>query len=75
MKGDPEQRAVLLGEYIARYGATVRRAASAGRCRHPPQIPPLNKGAAASVGAAAPYFYSAERNWFKAPFSSRDTCA
>ena len=32
MKGDPEQRAVLLGEYIARYGATVRRAAAALGC-------------------------------------------
>ena len=32
MKGDPEQRAVLLGEYLARYGATVRRAAAALGC-------------------------------------------
>ena len=32
MKGDPEQRAVLLGEYIARYSATVRRAAAALGC-------------------------------------------
>ena len=27
MKGNPEERAVLLGEYIARTGATVRAAA------------------------------------------------
>ena len=32
MKGDPEQRAVLLGEYIARHGATVRAAARAFGC-------------------------------------------
>ena len=29
MKEDPEQRAILLGEYIAQNGATVRAAASA----------------------------------------------
>lgn len=29
MKGDPEQRAILLGEYIAEHGATVRAAAVA----------------------------------------------
>ncbi len=29
MKGDPEQRAILLGEYIAQHGATVRAAAAA----------------------------------------------
>ena len=29
MKGDPEQRAILLGEYIAEHGATVRAAAAA----------------------------------------------
>lgn len=29
MKGDPEQRAVLLGEYIVQHGATVRAAAAA----------------------------------------------
>ena len=28
MKGDPDERAVRLGEYIAETGATVRRAAS-----------------------------------------------
>lgn len=28
MKGDPEQRAILLGEYIVRHGATVRAAAA-----------------------------------------------
>ena len=28
MKGDPEQRAILLGEYIAQHGATVRAAAT-----------------------------------------------
>ena len=27
MKGDPEQRALLLGEYIVEHGATVRAAA------------------------------------------------
>ena len=32
MKGDPEQRAVLLGEYIALHGATVRAAAAAFGC-------------------------------------------
>ena len=30
MKGDPEQRALLLGEYIVEHGATVRAAARAG---------------------------------------------
>ena len=29
MKGDPEQRALLLGEYIVEHGATVRAAARA----------------------------------------------
>lgn len=29
MKGDPEQRAIQLGEYIAAHGATVRAAARA----------------------------------------------
>ena len=29
MTGDPEQRAILLGEYIAEHGATVRAAAAA----------------------------------------------
>ena len=29
MKGDPEQRAILLGKYIAEHGATVRAAAAA----------------------------------------------
>lgn len=29
MKGDPEERAVRLGEYIAAHGATVRAAAAA----------------------------------------------
>ena len=29
MKGDPVQRAVLLGEYIVQHGATVRAAAVA----------------------------------------------
>ena len=29
MKGDPEQRALLLGEYIVAHGATVRAAARA----------------------------------------------
>ena len=29
MKGDPVQRAVLLGEYIVQHGATVRAAAAA----------------------------------------------
>ena len=29
MKGDPERRAVLLGEYIVRHGATVRATARA----------------------------------------------
>lgn len=29
MKGDPEQRAVLLGEYIVQHSATVRAAAAA----------------------------------------------
>ncbi len=32
MKGDPEQRAILLGEYIAQNGATVRAAACAFGC-------------------------------------------
>ena len=32
MKGDPEQRAVELGEYIAAHGATVRAAAAAFGC-------------------------------------------
>lgn len=32
MKGDPEQRAVLLGEYIVAHGATVRAAARAFGC-------------------------------------------
>lgn len=32
MKGDPEQRAVLLGEYIVERGATVRAAAAAFGC-------------------------------------------
>ncbi len=32
MKGDPEQRAVLLGEYIVQHGATVRAAAAAFGC-------------------------------------------
>ena len=32
MKGDPEQRAVRLGEYIAANGATVRAAAQAFGC-------------------------------------------
>ena len=32
MKGDPEQRALLLGEYIVEYGATVRAAARAFGC-------------------------------------------
>ena len=32
MKGDPEQRAVRLGEYIAAYGATVRAAAEVFGC-------------------------------------------
>ena len=32
MKGDPEQRAVRLGEYIAAHGATVRAAAQAFGC-------------------------------------------
>lgn len=31
MKGDPEQRALLLGEYIVEHGATVRAAARAYR--------------------------------------------
>ncbi len=29
MKGDPDERAVLLGEYIAEHGATVRATAAA----------------------------------------------
>lgn len=29
MKGDPEQRAILLGKYIAEHGATVRASAAA----------------------------------------------
>lgn len=29
MKGEPERRAVLLGEYIVQHGATVRAAAAA----------------------------------------------
>ena len=32
MKGDPEQRALLLGEYIVERGATVRAAARAFGC-------------------------------------------
>ena len=32
MKGDPEQRAVQLGEYITAHGATVRAAARAFGC-------------------------------------------
>ena len=32
MKGDPEQRAVRLGEYIVKYGATVRAAAREFGC-------------------------------------------
>ena len=32
MKGDPEQRAVLLGEYIVAHSATVRAAAQAFGC-------------------------------------------
>ena len=32
MKGDPEQRAVQLGEYIAQHHATVRAAAAAFGC-------------------------------------------
>ena len=32
MKGDPEQRAVQLGEYIVLHGATVRAAAAAFGC-------------------------------------------
>ena len=32
MKGDPEQRAVQLGEYITAHGATVRAAAAAFGC-------------------------------------------
>ena len=32
MKGDPVQRAVLLGEYIVQHGATVRAAAAAFGC-------------------------------------------
>ena len=32
MKGDPEQRAVRLGEYIAAHGATVRAAAEVFGC-------------------------------------------
>ena len=32
MKGDPEQRALLLGEYIVQHGATVRAAARAFGC-------------------------------------------
>ena len=32
MKGDPEQRAVQLGEYIVEHGATVRAAARAFGC-------------------------------------------
>lgn len=32
MKGDPERRAVLLGEYIVEHGATVRAAARAFGC-------------------------------------------
>ena len=32
MKGDPEQRALLLGEYIVEQGATVRAAARAFGC-------------------------------------------
>ena len=32
MKGDPEQRALLLGEYIVEHGATVRAAARAFGC-------------------------------------------
>ena len=28
MKGDPEQRAILLGKYIAEHGATVRASAA-----------------------------------------------
>ena len=32
MKGDPEQRALLLGEYIVEHGATVREAARAFGC-------------------------------------------
>lgn len=32
MKGDPEQRARLLGEYIVEHGATVRAAAAVFGC-------------------------------------------
>ena len=32
MKGDPEERAVRLGEYIAAHSATVRAAAAAFGC-------------------------------------------
>ena len=36
MKGDPEQRAVQLGEYIAANRATVRAAAAVFGCSNPP---------------------------------------
>ena len=36
MKGDPEQRALLLGEYIVEHGATVRAAARASAAASPP---------------------------------------
>ena len=32
MRADPEQRAVLLGEYIVQHGATVRAAAAVFGC-------------------------------------------
>ena len=37
MKGDPEQRALLLGEYIVEHGATVRGGAATREKYHKPR--------------------------------------
>lgn len=57
MKGDPEQRAVLLGEYIVQHGATVRAAAAAFGCSKST----VHKDVSARLRALSPALYKQVR--------------
>ena len=75
MKGDPEQRAVQLGEYIAANRATVRAAAAVFGCSKST----VHKDVAVRLRTLQPELFrqvqSRVRNWLSAPFSNRLTCA
>ena len=68
MKGDPEQRALLLGEYIVEHGATVRAAARAFGCSKST----VHKDVSVQ---APPLCHVIWWNCSSAAFSSRLTCA